>query len=60
MKPELPPPDPHEISPSSATGGQRMARPTAVFAAGTATPEADRIADAVLDLRPGLFIVLAA
>ena len=57
MSPRLPPPDPNETSPSSATGGREIASPTAVFARGIATPEADRITDALLDLRPGLLIV---
>jgi hypothetical protein len=60
MTPELPPPDPHEITQSSATGGQPIAAPTVVFARGAASPETDRVADALLDLRPGLLIVLAA
>jgi hypothetical protein len=60
MKPELPPPDPYEFSPASATGGEPMAAPTVVFARGDVSPEVDRVADAMLDLRPGLLIVLAA
>ena len=58
--PELPPPDPHELSPGAETGDRPIAAPTAVFTCGPAGPEADRLADALLDLRPGLLIVLAA
>jgi hypothetical protein len=36
-----------------------MHAPTAVFVMGPASPETDRIADRVLDLRPGLLIVVA-
>ncbi len=57
---QLPPPDPHEPSPGSETGDREMVAPTAVFTRGPAGPEADRLADAFLALRPGLLIVLAA
>jgi len=36
-----------------------LAAPTAVFVAGPASDEADRTADRILDLRPGLLIVVA-
>jgi hypothetical protein len=59
MAPRLPPPDPNEsILPTA--DGVPVPAPTAVFAAGPATPEADRVAELMLDLRPGIFIVLAA
>ncbi len=32
--------------------------PTAVFVAGPPSPQADRASDALLDLRPGLLIVV--
>jgi hypothetical protein len=57
--PELPAPDPHESFELSPTGGMRVPAPTAMFVMGPASPESDRIADAILDLRPGLLIVLA-
>ena len=57
--PKLPPPDPHESFEPSPTGGIHMHAPTAVFDMGPASPETDRIADRVLDLRPGLLIVVA-
>jgi hypothetical protein len=57
--PALPPPDPHESFEPSPTGGMRVPAPTAVFVMGPASPETDRIADGILDLRPGLLIVLA-
>jgi hypothetical protein len=34
--------------------------PTVVFATGPPSPQADRASDAILDLRPGLLIVLDA
>lgn len=57
MAPGLPPPDPHESLDVST--GVSLAAPTAVFLSAPATPEADRAADAILDLRPGLLIVVA-
>jgi hypothetical protein len=57
--PELPAPDPHESFEPSPTGGMRVPAPTALFVMGPASPETDRIADEILDLRPGLLIVLA-
>jgi hypothetical protein len=36
-----------------------MPAPTAVFVMGPASPESDRVADGILDLRPGLLIVVA-
>ena len=60
MIPRFPPPDPHEPHWLEPTNGQPLAAPTAVFATGPASPEADRIADRVLEQRPGLFIVVAA
>ena len=37
----------------------RMKAPTAVFAMGKPSAETDRVSDAVLDLRPGVLIVVA-
>jgi hypothetical protein len=55
--PELPPPDPYE---SRAEPGRTrpLSAATAVFPFGPADPETDRLADRLLDLRPGLLIVL--
>jgi hypothetical protein len=36
-----------------------MAAPAAVFAMGPPSPEVDRLAEAILDLRPGALIVVA-
>jgi hypothetical protein len=54
----LPPPDPHE-SPLVLDGHGRLPVATVVFAAGPPSPESDRAADRLLDLRPGLLIVVA-
>jgi hypothetical protein len=59
VKPSLPPPDPNETPWSSPAGDFEVPAPTAIFAHGTASPEADRLADALLDLRPGLLLVVA-
>lgn len=56
----LPPPDPYESLEMSPTGGRRLAAPTALFVGGPASPETDRVADRVLDLRPGVLIVVTA
>lgn len=58
MPPELPPPDPHESLAEPTLRGP-IAAPTAVFPLGPPSPDADRVADRLLDLRPGLLIVLA-
>jgi hypothetical protein len=57
--PELPPPDPNEGYEMAPTSGFRLPAPTAVFVGGPAGPEADRAADRILDLRPGVLIVVA-
>ena len=58
MSPKLPPPDPHESVELAPTGGGRVIAPTAVFVMGPASPEADRAADRILDLRPGVLFVV--
>lgn len=58
MTPELPPPDPNERY-LEATAPGPLPAATAVFPFGPPTPEVDRVADRVLDVRPGLLIVLA-
>ena len=60
MQPQLPPPDPNERLGPSSEPDIGVAAPTAVFMAGPPSPESDRIADAVLDFRPGLLFVTAA
>ena len=59
MQPRLPPPDPYESFEMAPTGGRRVSAPTAVFVMGPASPENDRVADRVLDMRPGVLIVVA-
>jgi hypothetical protein len=56
--PELPPPDPYE-SFDLEPDDREVGAPTAIFAGGPVTPEVDRVADRLLDLRPGLLIVFA-
>jgi hypothetical protein len=51
----LPPPDPSE--PSGAAPDLAVPAPTTVFLKGRPTPELDRIADAILAVRPGLLVV---
>jgi hypothetical protein len=57
MSPKLPPPDPHESMPDPVT--RTLPAATAVFPLGSPSPSDDRVADRILDLRPGLLIVLA-
>jgi hypothetical protein len=57
VSPQLPPPDPHESL--DTPDGLELAAPTAVFVGGPATPDADRQATSILDLRPGLLLVFA-
>jgi hypothetical protein len=57
VEPQLPPPDPHE-SPLTPDGELDISGPTAVFVGGAPSPELDRQADAVLEFRPGVLIVL--
>jgi hypothetical protein len=54
----LPPPDPYESIGMQPVGETRLSAPTVVFALGAPSPETDRASDAVLDLRPGLLIVV--
>jgi len=57
MRAQFPPPDPHESF--DLTAGLRILAPMAIFATGPAGEEADRVADRVLELRPGIFVVTA-
>jgi hypothetical protein len=59
MRPQLPPPDPHEPFLSGSLPDLELAWPTAIFAGGPPTREQDRLADAILDLRPGALFVVA-
>ena len=51
---QLPPPDPHEIE---RTPGLRLQAPAAIFLRHAPTREADRLADAILAVRPGALII---
>jgi hypothetical protein len=53
---DLPPPDPSE-SPFGEPALEVTA-PTTVFACGTPSPEAQRLAEAIVAARPGILIVL--
>jgi hypothetical protein len=39
------------------TAGRRLPAPTAIFLKHAPTPEADRLADAILAMRPGALII---
>lgn len=39
--------------------GIRAPAPMAIYTMGTATPKTDRVANRILDLRPGILVVLA-
>lgn len=54
---DLPPPDPRE-SPFETASGLEVTAPTTVFARGTPSPAAQRLADAIVAARPGILIVL--
>jgi hypothetical protein len=56
--PKLPPPDPNESLWTQPGDDAPLRAPTAVFVAGPPSPQADRASDALLDLRPGLLIVV--
>ena len=60
MDAKLPPPDPNESLGMQPVDDTSMCAPTAVFLAGGPSAQADRVSDAVLDLRPGLLIVVHA
>jgi hypothetical protein len=59
MSAELPPVDPHESAELAPTGGRRLAEPAALFPLGPAGPDTRRLAGWLLDLRPGVLIVVA-
>jgi hypothetical protein len=56
--PKLPPPDPNESLWTQPGDDAPLRAPTAVFVAGPPSAQADRASDALLDLRPGLLIVV--
>jgi hypothetical protein len=58
MRPDLPPPDPYE-SLDPAPSGTPLPAPIAVFVNGSPKAEAERLADAILEARPGALIVIA-
>jgi hypothetical protein len=53
---QLPPPDPNE---TFEPPGLELSAPAAVFLTGPPTAEEDRVADAILERRPGALIVVA-
>jgi hypothetical protein len=53
----LPPPDPNEYN---EPPGLELSSPAAIFLGGPPSPEADRVASALLDWRPGALLVAAA
>jgi hypothetical protein len=58
MGSQLPPPDPFESLGWSPTESLQMHAPAAVYICGPPTPEAKRIANVILDLRPGALIIV--
>jgi hypothetical protein len=59
MAPRLPPRDPHESPFAEPTGDAPFPYPTTIFSRGVPSPADERIADAILEARPGvLFVVL--
>ena len=59
MPNRLPPPDPHESLGLTPETEVALAGPTVFYAAGKPSDDVDRIADAIVDLRPGFLIVFA-
>ena len=57
MRPQLPPRDPHESHGDGPLDGMHIPGPAAIFMAGPPSPEADRLSDAILELRPGALLV---
>jgi hypothetical protein len=54
----LPPPDPHEDAFAEPDGTNAVPAPMVVFAPGEASEAEKRLADAILDARPGLLIMV--
>jgi hypothetical protein len=59
VNPRLPQPDPHESFGMEPAKETRLTAPMAVFVKGPPSPESDGFSDAILDLRPGMLIVVA-
>jgi hypothetical protein len=59
MSVQLPPPDPHE-SFGAPPEGLNLGAPVVVFAAGNPSAYDDLVSDGLLDLRPGLLVVVAS
>ena len=53
----LPPRDPYEPQDHGPPPDASLPAPTAIFLSGPPSPEADRLADAVLAFRPGALFV---
>jgi hypothetical protein len=53
---QLPPPDPNE---AFEPQGIELSSPAAVFLTGPPSAEEDRLADAILERRPGALVVVA-
>jgi hypothetical protein len=60
MNSKLPPPDPFESLGMAPPDAFLMEAPAAVYIGGPPTPEAKRVSNVILDLRPGALIVVAA
>jgi hypothetical protein len=60
MNAKLPPPDPYESLGMQPRTDTVIAAPTAVFPEGRPSAQTDRVSDALLDMRPGLRLVIAA
>ena len=58
MNAKLPPPDPNESLGLQPVQEAALSTPMAIFALGRPSAQADRLSAAVLDLRPGLLVVL--
>jgi hypothetical protein len=58
VEPKLPPPDPHESLGLTPERDIAISGPTVVYAAGPPSDQVDRLADAILDFRPGALVVL--
>jgi hypothetical protein len=54
----VPPQDPNEQPYSEPESGMRLDFPMTLFGAGRVSREVERLADAILDARPGLLIVV--
>ena len=59
MSVQLPPPDPYE-SFGTQSEGLNLGAPVVVFAAGNPSAYDDLVSDRVLDLRPGLLVIVGS